>query len=125
MGPIDTRYTRNAARMLKNTGARVVVVPIEGKGLTEDGTELLEKIASRNKQDNTLIVEDASKLPEVVKNLEGHTDLVLGVAFSPDGQYALTGSTDRTATLWLLASGEVVKNTAYVSGVAFSPDGQY
>jgi WD40 repeat protein len=37
--------------------------------------------------------------------MEGHTDFVYGVAFSPDGKYLLTGSFDGTARLWDLSNG--------------------
>ncbi|KAG9065468.1 hypothetical protein KI688_001751 [Linnemannia hyalina] len=43
-----------------------------------------------------------SEEPDV--NLEGHTDAVLSVAYSPCGKWILSGSRDKTAQLW---SGEV------------------
>jgi WD40 repeat protein len=59
----------------------------------------------------------------------GHTDSVLAVAFSPDGKYVLTGSLDKTARLWVAATGEVVRtfsgHTGAVESVAFSPDAKF
>jgi len=56
-------------------------------------------------------------------------DLIVSVAFSPDGKYVLTGSDDTTAKLWDAATGAVVRNflehTDGVYGVAFSPDGKH
>ncbi len=61
--------------------------------------------------------------------LPGHSDRVNSVAFSPDGRYALTGSMDRTAILWDVASGTALHTLAghsdRVNSVAFSPDGRY
>ncbi|MEC4985439.1 MAG: hypothetical protein SAJ37_15725 [Oscillatoria sp. PMC 1068.18] len=59
--------------------------------------------------------------------LEGHADLVLDVAYSPDGKYLATASRDRTLKLWqpngsLVASFTGHKNT--VTGVAFAPNGK-
>ncbi|MEC4893595.1 MAG: hypothetical protein SAL07_21810 [Oscillatoria sp. PMC 1051.18] len=59
--------------------------------------------------------------------LEGHGDLVLDLAYSPDGKYLATASRDRLIKLWhpngsLLASFSGHENT--VTGVAFSPDGK-
>jgi WD40 repeat protein len=54
---------------------------------------------------------------------------VVGVALSPDGSYALTGSRDNVARLWDVATGQVVRefvgHTNIIWNVAFSPDGRY
>ncbi|WP_197446574.1 WD40 repeat domain-containing serine/threonine protein kinase [Tautonia plasticadhaerens] len=59
--------------------------------------------------------------------LRGHTDLVFGLASSPDGRRLATGSWDRTVKLWDTRTGEevftLVGHTAGVTSVAFSPDG--
>jgi hypothetical protein len=59
----------------------------------------------------------------------GHTDQVVSVAFSPDGQTILTGSADHTARLWDVATGEKIRvftgHTSSVNSVDFSPDGHW
>jgi TRAP-type C4-dicarboxylate transport system substrate-binding protein len=59
----------------------------------------------------------------------GHKSDVWGVAFSPDGKYLATGSNDRTARLWDVATGETIRtfsgHTAEVYETAFSPDGKF
>src|SRR5215469_8763331 len=58
----------------------------------------------------------------------GHTGAVLSVAFSPNGQQALSGSSDKTVRLWDLHTGKCVRvlegHTQGVWGVALSADGQ-
>jgi WD40 repeat protein len=65
---------------------------------------------------------------ERVRTLEGHTGLVLSVAFSPDGQLLASGSWDDTVILWDVRTGERVRtlegHTDDVNSVAFSPDGR-
>jgi WD40 repeat protein len=61
------------------------------------------------------------------EKLEGHTQLVYGVAFSHDGQLLASASGDETVKLWNLSSGNEQKlkgHTHSVYSVAFSHDGQ-
>ena len=60
---------------------------------------------------------------------KGHNSDVNSVAFSPDGQYALSGSDDETLRLWDVATGKTLRvfkgHDSDVNSVAFSPDGKY
>src|SRR5262249_6284004 len=60
--------------------------------------------------------------------LEGHTDIVVCVAVSPDGRTAASGGSDRVIRLWDLESGKEVRrlegHTAAVWGLAFTRDGK-
>jgi WD40 repeat protein len=59
----------------------------------------------------------------------GHQGWIAAAAFSPDGRYVLTGSWDRTARLWEIATGKELRrfegHTSAVLSVAFSSDGRY
>jgi hypothetical protein len=61
--------------------------------------------------------------------MNGHTAPVTSVAYSPDGQRIITGSSDKTAKLWDATSGQSVltfnAHAERVSSVAFSPDGRH
>jgi WD40 repeat protein/tRNA A-37 threonylcarbamoyl transferase component Bud32 len=61
--------------------------------------------------------------------LAGHTDQVLCVAVSPNGNYFASGGMDRTVRLWEAATGKellaLASHTTQVHSVAFSAEGQY
>lgn len=60
--------------------------------------------------------------------LEGHSNTVWCVSFSPDGQLLASGSWDKTIRLWDVGTGGQVRtlegHTAVARSVSFSPDGQ-
>ncbi|THU82460.1 WD40 repeat-like protein, partial [Dendrothele bispora CBS 962.96] len=62
--------------------------------------------------------------------LEGHTQEVNSVAYSPDGRYIVSGSWDKTIRIWDSQTGQPVGHplqghTREVNSVAYSPDGRY
>lgn len=72
--------------------------------------------------------------PPVIQNtrklqiLQGHTDRVISIAFSPDGTILASGSDDKTIKIWQLASLNQQPTTIMAPGkvkaVIFSPDGK-
>jgi WD40 repeat protein len=61
------------------------------------------------------------------QTLEGHSDSVMSVAFSPDGSKVASGSYDRTVRVWNVVTGQAEQtlegHSDSVMSVAFSPDG--
>ena len=61
-----------------------------------------------------------------LRKLEGHTEVVRGVAFSPDGHRLASGSANGTINLWDIETGGVVttfEDRGQAYSVDFSPDG--
>src|SRR4051812_30915869 len=60
--------------------------------------------------------------------LDGHTNVVYSVAFSPDGKTLASGSQDQTIKLWDVATGKekatLKGHTSWVGSVAFGPGGK-
>ena len=80
--------------------------------------------------DGTIRIWDAETGVPVGDPLEGHTDCVLSVAFSPDGWHIISGSTDCTIRIWDAETGVPVGDPLEghadsVWSVAFSPDGRH
>jgi tetratricopeptide (TPR) repeat protein len=64
----------------------------------------------------------------LLHTLKGHSESVAALAFSPDGQYIVSGSGDNTLRLWD-TKGKLLHtlngHTSYIRALAFSTDGQY
>ncbi len=64
---------------------------------------------------------------DVLATFKGHSSTVNAVAFSPKGEFILTGSWDHSAKLWDTTGREIrafIGHSGIVYAVAFSPDGQ-
>jgi len=89
----------------------------------ETASEPEEAIATDGSDDNP----QRQRL-HIVRTLEGNADWVNAVAFSPDGQYALSGASDNSIRLWEVVTGREIQTfsglTEHPISVALSPDGE-
>jgi WD40 repeat protein len=73
------------------------------------------------------ILNRAPQAWELKQTLEGHSDEVNSIAFSPDGKTLASGSDDKTVKLWDAQTGALKQTLEQDDGplsVAFSPDGK-
>ncbi|GAB6030239.1 hypothetical protein CHUAL_005915 [Chamberlinius hualienensis] len=85
--------------------------------------------------DNSIIIWNAQKMPDLVTVLRGHSGLVKGVAWDPIGKYLATQSDDKSLRIWRTIDWHeetVVTEpftecggTTHVLRLCWSPDGQY
>lgn len=90
---------------------------------SEDGSQI---VSAGNAE---IRVWDPATGRETVKiRLDNHFDAVFSLAFSPDGKWVASGSSDGTARVWNVATGQEISRMTHgeaVNSVAFSPDGKW
>ncbi|NJK28518.1 MAG: WD40 repeat domain-containing protein [Coleofasciculaceae cyanobacterium SM2_3_26] len=64
----------------------------------------------------------------LIRTLQGHTDGVLAVEFSPEGDSLVSGSWDKTIRFWLnreTSLPRLVGHSDRINSISFSPDGKH
>ncbi|KAJ8391724.1 hypothetical protein AAFF_G00086740 [Aldrovandia affinis] len=85
--------------------------------------------------DNTIVIWNARKFPEMVTSLKGHTGLVKGLTWDPVGKYIASQADDHSLKVWRTMDWQLETNitkpfnecggTTHVLRLSWSPDGQY
>lgn len=75
----------------------------------------------------TAFLANGQPLETVVQR--GHNASIKAVKFTPDGNYLITGSRDKTAKLWELKTGRELRtffgHSSTINDIAISPDGKF
>ena len=107
-----------------------VAVSPDGKYLASGSSKIIKGKYFWNDDTHCgeLFIWDA-KSGQRIKTLEGHSNRVFSLSWSPDGKYLASGSWDYTVIIWDAKSGQRIK-TLYghsrgVKSVCWSPDGKY
>jgi mono/diheme cytochrome c family protein len=70
----------------------------------------------------------AKSKPTLEPSFTGHTATVNAIAFAQDGQFAASGSDDRTIRVWTMPAGRLLATfdgVSEINAVAFSADGKF
>lgn len=108
--------------------------PVRCLAFSPDGQQILSGCGAPRIRDNAprIVKELSIRLWDVstgkeLLRMNGHTEMVNGVAFSPNGQLALSGSEDRTIRVWDLKTGvelrSILAHGTSVNCVGFFKDG--
>ncbi|KAF7970726.1 hypothetical protein HWV62_23176 [Athelia sp. TMB] len=68
--------------------------------------------------------------PATLKTIEGHTNAVTSVSYSPDGRHVVSVSWDESMYIWDAETGEIAAgpftgHSSWVTSVSYSPDGKH
>ena len=87
-----------------------------------------QKFLEAEKSHSRENIEFPSKL-RLIRIFEGHSQSVQSVAYSPDGNYIVSGAADNTVKVWDAKIGQLIRtfegHSQSVQSVAYSPDGNY
>ena len=119
---------------LREQSARVLnllpVQPLEGLVLAiQTMGENLEKYPNQLLASVLGSLKEAMNTPTEANSLRGHEQEVNCVAFSPDGNFIASGSSDSTVCLWNIIGNPTAQfllgHEQEVNCIAFSPDGKF
>ncbi|XP_054144948.1 protein HIRA isoform X3 [Melozone crissalis] len=85
--------------------------------------------------DNTVVIWNAVKFPEILATLKGHSGLVKGLTWDPVGKYIASQADDRSLKVWRTLDWQLETSitkpfdecggTTHVLRLSWSPDGHY
>eukprot|EP01127_Copromyxa_protea_P022942 TRINITY_DN8450_c0_g1_i1.p1 TRINITY_DN8450_c0_g1~~TRINITY_DN8450_c0_g1_i1.p1 ORF type:complete len:488 (+),score=108.82 TRINITY_DN8450_c0_g1_i1:109-1464(+) len=119
--------------ILKNEESLPYSFFVKEEEVVSDLSEILEKQETDDEGVLTIVYQPQAvfrvrSITRCVSSLEGHSEAILAVSFSPDGSRLASGSGDTTIRLWDINTGtpyaECRGHTNWVLCVAWSPNGK-
>lgn len=131
---VDQLHTLLNQHILKNEEEMPYSFFVNEQEMVKGLLEVLEKQAINDEEVLRIEYQPQAvfrvrQITRCVSSLEGHSEAVLSVAFSPDGKTLASGSGDTTVRLWEMNTAtpfaECKGHKNWVLAVAWSPDGQF
>ena len=122
-------YTPDSAELITfEESQAILTIPDGSYGIFSPDGKHLAAVSFGIASGNAIKVWDAATGQELL-TLIGHTDWIMGLAFSPDGKRLASTSLDGTVRIWSLSPGEETiavsgPGAGYGTRVVYSPNGQ-
>jgi WD40 repeat protein len=118
--------TQHEIRTLKGKVSTVPSIAFSPDGKTLAAGACAQQTGSRC-PDGIITLWDISSGNEL-RTLKGHSEMVVSVAYSPDGKTIASGARDNMIKIWDVDTGQelgiLTGHTGWIFSVAFSPDGK-
>jgi len=100
------------------------------RGDAEQALKLLREVQSQTEVQQLIDqLQSQEVYPGLIQTFEGHKSKVSAVAYSKDGNLAVTGSNDKTIKVWDLNTGECMQtmtgHRGQITCISFTPDEQH